>query len=223
MANFEEMLEEVSTIYAEDIKELRGSVAPWDKSDAEEAFKAGAEFGKREMEKLFLCQDEGCDHSGTPHVCNPSPSTQMTREQQIVAMSKVLNECRWFKAPDTGMEVKSLVWATRLWDAANPAPQTRAMGKNNPYHDLYKTGDHDAPYTIKDRNGEVVLGLCRNCEKAEIELSEPCGPIAAMTRDYTGCEYIGMDISRIEKIAKEGSLGATEVFYLYVGPKLEQK
>ena len=53
----------------------------------------------------------------------PAPADHvvgMTREQQIVAMSKVLDECRWFKAPDTGMEVKSLVWATRLWEAANP-------------------------------------------------------------------------------------------------------
>lgn len=41
-------------------------------------------------------------------------------------------------------------------------------------HELYKTGDKDAPDPIKDRNGEVVLGLCRRCGKGEIELSEPC-------------------------------------------------
>lgn len=41
-------------------------------------------------------------------------------------------------------------------------------------HDLYKTGDSDAPDVIKDRNGEVVLGLCKRCGKAEAELSEPC-------------------------------------------------
>lgn len=57
----------------------------------------------------------------------PSPSTHMTREQQIVAMAKVLDDCRWFKAPDTGMEVKSLVLATRLWDAANQAPEPNAQ------------------------------------------------------------------------------------------------
>lgn len=44
----------------------------------------------------------------------------------------------------------------------------------NGAHDLYKTGDPDAPDVIKDRNGEVVLGLCRMCGKAEVELSEPC-------------------------------------------------
>lgn len=41
-------------------------------------------------------------------------------------------------------------------------------------HDLYKTGDRDAPQAILDSNGEVVLGLCRKCNRAEIELKEPC-------------------------------------------------
>ena len=43
-------------------------------------------------------------------------------------------------------------------------------------HDLYKDGDADAPDSIKDRNGQVVLGLCRKCGRAESELSEPCSP-----------------------------------------------
>ena len=43
-------------------------------------------------------------------------------------------------------------------------------------HDLYETGDPDAPDVVKDRNGEVVLGLCRRCGRAEIELSESCEP-----------------------------------------------
>lgn len=41
-------------------------------------------------------------------------------------------------------------------------------------HDLYETGDADAPDVIKDRNGEVVLGLCKVCNKGEAELAEPC-------------------------------------------------
>jgi hypothetical protein len=41
-------------------------------------------------------------------------------------------------------------------------------------HDLYKTGDADAPDVIKDRNGEVVLGLCRKCGRGEIELADRC-------------------------------------------------
>ena len=39
-------------------------------------------------------------------------------------------------------------------------------------HDLYKTGDADAPRQIKDRNGEVVLDMCRVCGRAEAELEE---------------------------------------------------
>lgn len=41
-------------------------------------------------------------------------------------------------------------------------------------HDLYKTGDRDAPDSIKDRNGEAVLHLCKRCGKAEVELNEDC-------------------------------------------------
>lgn len=37
-------------------------------------------------------------------------------------------------------------------------------------HDLFKTGDSDAPEQVKDRNGEVVLAMCRKCGKAEAEL-----------------------------------------------------
>lgn len=41
-------------------------------------------------------------------------------------------------------------------------------------HILYKTSDKDAPESIKDVNGEVVLSLCRVCGKGEADLSEPC-------------------------------------------------
>lgn len=41
-------------------------------------------------------------------------------------------------------------------------------------HDLYKTGDAGAPLAIQDRNGEVVLQLCKRCRKGESELVEPC-------------------------------------------------
>lgn len=41
-------------------------------------------------------------------------------------------------------------------------------------HDLYKDGDADLPEAILDRNGQVVLGMCKICHKGEIELSEPC-------------------------------------------------
>lgn len=43
-----------------------------------------------------------------------------------------------------------------------------------PTHNLYRPGDIDAPDQIRDRNGYVVLNMCRHCGRAEIELSEPC-------------------------------------------------
>lgn len=55
-------------------------------------------------------------------------------------------------------------------------PNSPLPGFANLPHDLYETGDADAPDAIKDRNGEVVLGLCRRCNKGEIELDEPCEP-----------------------------------------------
>lgn len=42
-------------------------------------------------------------------------------------------------------------------------------------HILFETGDPDAPDCIKDRNGEVVLGLCKECGRGEVELQEDGG------------------------------------------------
>lgn len=38
-------------------------------------------------------------------------------------------------------------------------------------HRLYETTDADKP---ADSNGEVVLGLCRDCGRGEVQLEEPC-------------------------------------------------
>lgn len=43
-------------------------------------------------------------------------------------------------------------------------------------HELFETGDSDAPNYIRDRNGDVVLGMCRRCRKGEIELDQQCEP-----------------------------------------------
>lgn len=40
-------------------------------------------------------------------------------------------------------------------------------------HALYEDGDADIPKGILDRNGQVVLAMCKKCHKAEIELDEP--------------------------------------------------
>ena len=49
-------------------------------------------------------------------------------------------------------------------------------------HELYKTGDVDAPSAILDRNDEVVLSLCKVCGGAEASLPLIC-PGRRMTAD----------------------------------------
>lgn len=41
-------------------------------------------------------------------------------------------------------------------------------------HDLYRDGDANIPPALCDRNGQVVLGQCRRCGRAEVELSKLC-------------------------------------------------
>lgn len=41
-------------------------------------------------------------------------------------------------------------------------------------HNLYKTGDKGAPVSILDKNNEVVLALCKKCNKGEADLKECC-------------------------------------------------
>ena len=41
-------------------------------------------------------------------------------------------------------------------------------------HDLYTDADKDRPDVICDRNGQVVLSLCKRCGRGEAELETPC-------------------------------------------------
>lgn len=41
-------------------------------------------------------------------------------------------------------------------------------------HILYTNTDVDRPRSVCDQNGDVVLGLCKRCNRAEIELNELC-------------------------------------------------
>lgn len=70
-------------------------------------------------------------------------------------------------------------------------------------HILYETSDVDAPSVIKDRNGEVVLALCKVCNKAEIELDGPCEPPVADDLE----QIIADQMAQIEQLR-------TEVAYL---------
>lgn len=53
-------------------------------------------------------------------------------------------------------------------------------GEKQTPHKYFNTGDPGAPEQIKDRNGQVVLALCKVCGQAEGELAFSCpGPKAA--------------------------------------------
>ncbi len=54
-------------------------------------------------------------------------------------------------------------------------------------HNLYKTEDNDRHPNICDSNGEVVLGCCRNCGRAEIELDQV--PECDMPHDLYAKKY----------------------------------
>jgi hypothetical protein len=56
-------------------------------------------------------------------------------------------------------------------------------------HDLYATGDKDAPDCVKDCNGEVVLAMCRRCRKGEAELDEPCEKVEGRTKHHITLTY----------------------------------
>ncbi|HBS81057.1 MAG TPA: hypothetical protein DD989_20785, partial [Pseudomonas sp.] len=61
---------------------------------------------------------------------------------------------------------------------------TAALSRQaEPVHDLYRTSDEDAPESIKDRNGEVVLDLCRKCGRGEVELKDGCKAEPAPAQD----------------------------------------
>lgn len=61
-------------------------------------------------------------------------------------------------------------------------------------HKLYETGDHGVPSAIIDRNGDVVLDLCKICGGAEAAMPTDCperwmtgqqlDEVAAGTLDY---------------------------------------
>ncbi len=60
-------------------------------------------------------------------------------------------------------------------------------------HNFYVTGDTDAPESIQDHLGYVVLSLCRVCGGAEGELTTNC-PGKNLTRQQLEDVYMGVGI-----------------------------
>jgi len=62
-------------------------------------------------------------------------------------------------------------------------------------HTLWKDGDKNIPKAILDRNGDVVLGLCKVCGKGESELVEPCVEQVCQGIEIAPGVYSGCDAS----------------------------
>ena len=73
--------------------------------------------------------------------------------------------------------VQCMAMCIRLAEEGDAALGIAAVQPSGPpprYHLIYQNGDADAPASIRDSNGEVVLALCRRCGRGEAELAEPC-------------------------------------------------
>lgn len=79
----------------------------------------------------------------------------------------------------TGEDIQKTVRNAHL-----PYPVGPAKGDSS--HDLYTDADQDRPEIICDSTGQVVLGMCKVCGRAEAELDGPCpGDGSEPTGSYT--------------------------------------
>lgn len=71
--------------------------------------------------------------------------------------------------------------------------------QNHESHVLYKSKAEGAPPGILDRNGAVVLNMCRHCGKAESELIDPCekAPQEMTQKMVNDRDFAGFDVIEI--------------------------
>ena len=86
------------------------------------------------------------------------------RAHDLESLVQVLEAARNFSTLDPVEHVRAAL-RQYVREQSHPVPEG---------HELYETGDEDAPDSIKDRNGDVALEMCKRCGRAESELSEPC-------------------------------------------------
>lgn len=83
--------------------------------------------------------------------------------------------------------------------------------------EVFTVGDNTMEQVFRPAGLTNLHDLQAVLDAVEKALSDD-EPVAAMTTDYLGCEYVSMDVAGIEKIAASGSKGPTEVVYLYAAP-----
>lgn len=113
-----------------------------------------------------------------PALINTFGNTESVRQQQIhqeqAYTSKMGAAANLYHASFSHAHPLPAQWQwSEVWKVMNAA---ESIVKATQTHVLYEKGDIDAPDVIKDRNGDITLGLCKVCGKGEAELSEPCVP-----------------------------------------------
>jgi hypothetical protein len=99
---------------------------------------------------------------------------------------------------------------------SQPDKKSKPKKEEPSIHQLFETGDPDAPKSILDSNGEVALGLCKICGKGEIELKEPCVPIESKD-SYLLKEGKAVKIIRnFAKVYRDSSYSFSEISDAFV-------
>lgn len=115
--------------------------------------------------KSFLCEDHV--YSGDL----PCPKCEETWKGLTPQPAEPVNKMKWNQELSSWSDDDFVQVFHERPDLAN---RLRKILAEPVKHDLYKTGDKDAPEQILDRNGAVALDCCKRCGKFESQLSEPC-------------------------------------------------
>ena len=121
---------------------------------------------------MALCDYKLCDVCG----CKAFYDANLQYEQSVEGYTIPENEqIKDDHGHPSGTKLMYLgQWSVICIDCAKLYKTTILPIEKQQVHDLFKTGDKDAPDAIKDCNGEVTLCLCKVCGRAEDDLKVPC-------------------------------------------------
>lgn len=105
--------------------------------------------------------------------CSCHPDTCNCRRWRVYDPSN-----DWVASFSDERDALNLIDKIRQFSPAAPKPFIREnrdlLMRNYVSHELFQTGDPGCPEQALDWNGEVVLGVCKNCGRVEAELDEHC-------------------------------------------------
>lgn len=122
--------------------------------------------------KAHIAELEAQQRAGVPPLSSYSGLIEDAIEliSYIDSDSHNPNTVLWARKTET--KLRAMLAAAQSHKEQEQAPQPAEV-----QHVLYTNADADAPDAIKDRHGDVVLGLCKVCGQAEGDLEKQCpGP-----------------------------------------------